>query len=50
MSSGEALFLALVISAMFAFIGTLAWVTYGCKSQPRKRETSRRANQHHQIA
>jgi hypothetical protein len=50
MSTGEALFLTLVISAMVAFMATLAWVTYGGKSDPRKRRTSRRARQHHQTA
>lgn len=32
MSTGEMLYLAMVILAMFAFMGTLSFVTYGGKS------------------
>ena len=43
MSTGEALYLAMVIAAMLAFCGTLAWVTYGGKSEPQKRRPARPA-------
>ncbi len=50
MSTGEALYLVLVIAAMLAFCATLAWVTYGGKAEPRKPALPRRATQHHQPA
>ncbi len=50
MSTGEALYLAMVIAAMLAFCGTLAWVTYGGKSEPQKRRPARPATQRHQPA
>lgn len=50
MSTGEALYLALVIFAMLSFMGTLAWVTHEGKQRPRTRAGSRRTHADHQAA
>jgi hypothetical protein len=45
-----ALYLALVVLAMIAFMGTLAGVTYGGDAQPRKQKSMARAHRRHRPA
>lgn len=45
MSTGEALFLALVLFAVFAFMATLAWVTYGGTPRPARHRGSQGMHQ-----
>lgn len=40
MTTGEALYLALVLAAFFAFMATLAWVSHGSHTQEASKHRS----------